>query len=590
MLTFEDISNPSHVPANLLPAGVPELLAPPAAGQPVVTRLLYQQVNAAGTGAFAVDHLAEPLATLMAEDRLAQAIVDMGGDPSEPSFLAGRGAAAASGSSALAQALPPSRTGQADQGVAEMAVLDAGIAFWNPAFTDPNGQSRFATFSGLRLQAGQVVGPQVLTAQQLSDMVARGHSIPGDRENRRQLAILMPSSVYAPGPKGRDLFPPDEMAHGTAMSEMILSTAPADARLHGMELPQDVVRDLTGGLMTGVLVPAVRALIDQVIAARSDTKPFRMVMLVAFGFLGGPQEGMGVPAPLVSALSALLASYRNIGVDVEMVVPMGNHLQDQAHARLTAGRSVGWRIQPDDHSANTLELIYQGRPARLRLTAPDGSKLKLRRKRAALGRILYQGRAIGAVWDEPLGRGMWRTRISLTPSATRNTGLSHAPFGRWQVKLRKGRAVQTWVLRDEVGFDPDPSAPSRRSWLEDGVRPLRDPLGYPFLNDNAAPAGALVLRDGSASLLATHQQAQITSVGAQWSAKPDPTTAQSWYSGNALNGMPPDQWADLSYGAQSEYRSIGPFGRRAVLGNGSPRRYRAAGTSLAAALVAGQRA
>lgn len=591
MLTYEEISSPALAPVNLLPAGLPELLMSPE--QSPAMRLLYQQNHTTGQGALAVGHLPEPLRTLMTEDRLGAALTAMGADASAPVVLAGRDATAEPVAAPATQGWPVLRAGQLADDVAELGVIDAGIAFWNPAFRDAMGCSRFASFSGLRLQPGQVLAADMLSPQVLADMVARGDTIAGDRENRRQLGSLMPSSVYGPGPKGRALFPPHAMAHGTAMSDLILATAPAAARLHGMELPQDVVRDLTGGLMSGALIGAVRAMVDQVVASRADDAPFRLVLLLAFGFLGGPQEGMAARADLVEQLSATLAQYLALGIEVDLVVPMGNHLQDQAHAKLSAGESLGWRIQPDDHSVNTVELIYPVNAthpgAGLRLTAPDGSRVRLRRRRAGLGRLLYKGQAIGAVWDQDIGGGLRRTRISLAPTVTRRSGLSPAPFGRWQIKLRRGEHAQVWVLRDEVGFDADPSAPSRRSWLEDGARPLRDPLGMPFLDDGAAAADALVLRAGSASLLATSHEPQIISVGAQWHHGAHPPQ-QSWYSGNALGGVAPTQWQDLAADAEAAYRPIGPFGRRAVLGNGSRQRFRAAGTSLAAALVAGRRA
>jgi len=587
MLSFHDISDLSHAPDNLLPAGLSALLAPPGAGR---SRVIYQQQAAGQTGALAVGSLPEPLLTLMEQDRLGAALTAMGADPAAGVVLAGEDAAATAGASFAPEVWPAARTDMVPpDNVEEIGIIDAGIAFWNPAFQDSRGVSRFASFGGLTLKSGELLAGETLDPAVLTAMVARGHTSAGDRENRQQLAALLPSSVYAPVAYGRPLFPPNAMAHGTAMTELVLSTASDTARLHGLELPQDVVRDLSGGMMGGVMNGAVRALVDQVVACRSDGNPFRMVLLLAFGFLGGPQEGMAAEHQLVEQLNATLASYRNLGIEVQLVVPMGNHLQDQAHATLPADRKLGWRIQPDDHSLNTLEVIHPGPVAKIKLIAPDGSKVKLKRSRKALGVLKHGGKAIGAVWHQEVGGGLLRTRISLNPSATRQSGLAAAPFGLWQIKLPKGPEAEVWILRDEMGFDANPATPSRRSWLEDGARPLRDPNGMPFLDDSAAPAGALVLRAGSGSLLAAHSAPQITSVGAQWQMAAG-GAKQCWYSGNALDGTAPERWEDLAAGADPAHRPIGPFGWRAVLGNGGQQRYRAAGTSLAAALAAGSMA
>lgn len=87
MLCFHDISDLSHAPDNLLPAGLSALLAPPGAGR---SRVIYQQQSSGQTGALAVGSLPEPLLTLMEQDRLGAALTAMGADPAAGAVLAGR--------------------------------------------------------------------------------------------------------------------------------------------------------------------------------------------------------------------------------------------------------------------------------------------------------------------------------------------------------------------------------------------------------------------------------------------------------------------------------------------------------------------
>jgi len=66
----------------------------------------------------------------------------------------------------------------------------------------------------------------------------------------------------------------------------------------------------------------------------------------------------------------------------------------------------------------------------------------------------------------------------------------------------------------------------------------------------------------------------------------------AYYAGHLAPGAPAPQTLKLSVGlgpgVAKEIAPIGPFDGRAVLGNAGPQRFRALGTSMAAALLAGQ--
>ena len=450
----------------------------------------------------------------------------------------------------------------------------------------PHGRywrARFASCGGLVLRSGAKVSHDVLEPECLAAIQSRGGSRAGDRANRARLAVELPSSVFAGGRGGRPLFGADAQAHGTAMADMVLSTAPRNARLHAVELPAAAVTDITGGLMRGLLVPAVHGAVGQVDALRraeGRDGRYALTLLLAFGFYGGPGGGADGSPEVLDQLRDALSEIRSQGVDVTLVLPVGNHRQAQGHAILGADEPMGWRLVPDDHSPNTAELIHPSGGGPLTLTAPDRSSVTVPVS-GGLGRLEVNGRAAGAVWTRSLDGGLMRTRVTLCATAARKAGLPRAPFGLWQIALP---GAEAWILRDETGFEPDPAAPARGSRFESRGYRQRDRFGLFELGD---PGGASVqvLRAGTASMLAVAETAAIVPVGAGW--REGAALREAPYSGGAKSQNPQPVLVDLATGAGLAERPIGPFGARAALGNGGAQRFRIAGTSVAAALRAG---
>jgi|GEM_PF-3679752 len=259
----------------------------------------------------------------------------------------------------------------------EVGIIDAGIAFWNPAFRDSEGQSRFKTVGALSLIDKSFASSPPL----MPDDVHLFQSRP-DAENRRDLAELL--------------------------------------------------------------------------------VPFRAVILLAFAFTGGPLDGS---ADVLSGMEEVLDVYSERQYNIELILPVGNHLQDQLHAVLEPESQVGWRVLPDDHSANTVEILHGGDPSHIGLTTPGGVQVQLPAA-AGLYRMHLDGRDVGAVWTRDRDDGSWNSRISLAPSASRVRGRPTAPCGRWTMSTADTDAL-CWVLRDETGFEADPFEPARASWLED---------------------------------------------------------------------------------------------------------------------------
>ena len=222
------------------------------------------------------------------------------------------------------------------------------------------------------------------------------------------------------------------------------------------------------------------------------------------------------------------------------------------------------------------------------LAAPNGAPVPLPEE-PGLYRLYLDDVAIGAVWSERIDRTRYRTRVSLVPTATRRIGAPVAPFGYWSIASEQDD-VALWILRDDTGFEADPFQPKRPSWFDDVHYIERDAAGEPARTDDPIIPGApqsVVRREGSASVLASSRHEAITVVTAL-----EEDLRPAFYASLFPEGREADfalrlsdQNPDLVH---SDANPIGPFLGRAVLGNATPDRFRGLGTSMAAALKAGE--
>ena len=482
-----------------------------------------------------------------------------------------------------------------------IGIIDAGISFWNPGFSkekDSRRVSPFKSFGALTVGEGTGITLDRLTPEQIDDMVQAGSSMQGDRKNRRILGRAFPSSVFASKPGERPLFPADGLAHGTAMTEMVFETADPRSSVHALELPRSVLRDLSGGLMRMIFDFAIRSLVKNALGPEQENKggpPFSIVILAAFGFVGGPQSPDIDPPEFLANIQRTLDELRANGIDVTLVLPMGNHRQHRAHARLRNGDAIGWQIQPDDHTSNVLEIIHRSDDRILELTSPGERPEAIEVKDGLTFLIRTRAGKIGALTTTIAGKGGWsRTRVCLAATATTNRNGPRAPAGNWTIRFPEAEEVRVWVMRDETGFEADPRQPARRSWLVDKHYTERDASGA-VLQEDPATHGLRVLRAGTASLLTAYSQKvpnaggkeAIIPVAAGWKGSGDHDIRETPYSGAAFDGVTPVALVDLAKNAKGGTEPVGPFGQRGVLGNGSTNRFRVSGTSLAAALHAG---
>ncbi|PZX14336.1 hypothetical protein LX81_02919 [Palleronia aestuarii] len=495
--------------------------------------------------------------------------------------------------------LPPvPKVRKGSEGPPYIAILDAGIAFWNAAFLAPGGPG-FAAMGGLRIGPGTGPAVEWLDETALAGIPAAGRPAAVARAGET-LARSLVESVFADGAQD-----PRAFSHGTAMAALAASRASRKARLIGLELPVRLGRDASGGILSSVIDLAIRAAVSK--AVELETKAGRgrpqVTLCLAYAFTGGPSDGTH---PALRRLERVLGELAD-HADIRLVVPTGNHLQEDLHARPDRdGDRIGfdWQIPWGDPSANGLELILPAHDAfDLSLVDPSGQGTQTDLGRA--GRyglwLLFEGGAVmGALQKAPSGAGGTRLRLVLAPTARDRArpGRALARPGRWQVALtdrdpcRSGEAdpVAGWILRDDADL-PEPGRPPRRqSWFADRRRPLHDGIGV-LETDDAPRAGDEVRRLGTASVLATIDadalaagtggRAGVTVATASWTALGRPASAPAPYAGRVHPDHPRTT-------ALHVVDAPGPAGGTPTIATATPRRVRVSGTSVAAALEAGR--
>ncbi|WP_158964239.1 hypothetical protein [Chachezhania sediminis] len=153
-----------------------------------------------------------------------------------------------------------------------ICVVDAGIAFWNPAFCSPPGAFYPSVFEGLGfLQLGHgKSGRPGLTCLSDSDMrIIPARARAGAEESiLRELGERFGGSVFGATLHSRSLFRSDRVSRGTRLAHSALASARARLRsrggdrplpgFFGVELPGDVLLDPMGDTLQVALALAVK--------------------------------------------------------------------------------------------------------------------------------------------------------------------------------------------------------------------------------------------------------------------------------------------------------------------------------------------
>lgn len=452
---------------------------------------------------------------------------------------------------------------------AVVVVVDAGIAFWNRRFQDPEGPRfhaiRFFDFDPLVDSQGNPV-PATLERDDL-----RGLCRGSEGEIMQYLRQRYPASFYgsAAAEDRAGLW------HGTAMADLAAGHSGVPDRriaLFGLELPTAMVQDYSGDSLTASLL----AVLNAALAMTTRIRETPVTILLPYAFSGGPQDGTH---PAAQVISTFMAVHARAGLNI--VVSAGNLLQDRLRARLPGTPGEGrplrldWWEAPDDFSVNTVEALIEnvapmnGR-ASLDVKAPTNEEaLSCGLIEGQSRAILRAGAVVGAIMRFQNKGNRARLRLSLMPSGQRGMAVP-APHGRWVLSTPSTQPVDLWILRDDNDRFFDREYPQRQSHFDHPMYRPTSKLGDPGRDDDP---GSPIMRSGTLSPLGTAAAVTVVQADerlgneaqrlAEYSGKPEGPLARD------LHQLVDDGWAQCGVPAAA---------------NGSDRRVRVSGTSAAAAL------
>ena len=454
-----------------------------------------------------------------------------------------------------------------------IGLIDFGIAFWNPRFSDTAFADKFLDIGYLSFDASGGTRPLVSFLGRAGiDRYGTVLSTHGEAQLIKDLGNDYPQSVFAPSSltaDGGPPFQPRNVNHGTAMADLACCANP-NAKLIAIELPTNVVLDSTGSYLTFVAGLALESLISRATELAAGQR-LELKILFPFGFSGGPQDGTH---PVADQIQSALELYPH--VTISLMIPMGNQRQDQIHADLgkidkgEPSKPLYWFVEPGDESANSFDLFIKGSDAGiLRLKPPCAAHIEIPFQDRLFYWVWMDGNLIGAVHCSKSTNGDLRARLSLRSSSS-SIDLS----GAWQVQVLASEEndienASLWILRDFAPYFGRAHANQRPSRFVDERYVKYGDDGLFLLDDTQ---GSLVQRQGSASVLATVPH--VTSVGAQ--EKRENTTETAFYSGAFKSEADnPRRWKLVD--------PKGPASGQTALGNGTPRRFKVTGTSVATA-------
>ena len=410
----------------------------------------------------------------------------------------------------------PDPTLAGDAPLVVVAVIDDGLPFAHRALRDPLGRSR-VEFCWLQGSARQPDNPW-----------PAGGAIPTGREYfRGDIDALIAAHeddedvLYAAAGAfaGEEAYPYTlrrVVSHGSHVMVSAAAAAPDPAvRVIGVQLAPPVTLDTTGEDRWSSILQAFEYVLDRAdrLAAAYGRPRLPLVINFSYGFTGGPHDGTGL---IASRLRTLIDTRIQAGAPTVLTLPAGNSFQERLNGRLTPepdadafAADVPWQVPASDRTSSRLELWFAAGADLDRLALdvvdPQGTVTELAAGELGQAQAQYQlldrrGAAVGRIWRDPHPARAC-IAISLAPTET-PAGVTHAPAGRWIVRLRAepaaalGGPVDIGIQRD---FDPlGYRRGGRQSWL-DTNEPRFDEAGR--CADADAP-GSILARFGSLNDLA----------------------------------------------------------------------------------------
>lgn len=493
-----------------------------------------------------------------------------------------------------------------------MAVIDDGLAYAHPALRDAGNKPRMEF---CWLQSAEIASQ----ADNRTVLFGREHT-------RETLAALLEREgddedafFRAAGSIRRNGMAQPVLglnAHGAHVLHLAAGSWGEDAtsaeldriRLIGVELPAPIVMDSVGFGKDAYILSAFHYIFDRAdkIAEAYGTGPLPLVINFSFGFTGGPHDGND---RLEDAIGALIRARRQeTNAPTELVMPSGNQFLSALHAEISAENqqeddrfSIPWRIQPNDRTANYLEIWYpaevEGNPGAIpeppRITGPGGIRWRADMVEASttqtppqtLWPLAIGGRTYGQVSIDKFREARWRVMVILAPTETAGTAPGGAPAGLWRVDIDASHARgEGSIISCRIQRDRNIAHPlhhGRQSYFDHPEDPVFAEDGRWKQNDEGAK---FTRRFGSLNGLATGEEVIVVGgVVAHSASGPDLPAPYS-----AAGTLRSSSGKKVTCAAASDYSPVLPGIRAAGTRSGSSGRL--SGTSAAAPQVARARA
>lgn len=491
-----------------------------------------------------------------------------------------------------------------------MAVIDDGLAYAHPALRDAENDPRMefcwlqsAEVTSSEAESGTVLFGREHTRETLATLLKRE----GDDEDAfyRAAGSIRRNGMAQPVA--------GLSAHGAHVLHLAAGAwgdeaSPAELdriRLIGVELPSPIVMDTVGFGKDAHILSAVHYIFDRAdrIAAAYDTGPLPLVINFSFGFTGGPHDGND---RLEDAIRALILA-RKTKAPTELVMPAGNQFLSALHAQISTKNlgaedrfSIPWRIQPNDRTANYLEIWYPAEvegelrqpPEPPRVSGPGDIHWKAGKAAAittqtppqTLWPLTINGRTYGQVSIDKFREARWRIMVILAPTETTGTTPSGAPAGLWRIDIDASAArEQDKIISCRIQHDRNIAHPlhqGRQSYFDHPKDPAFAADGRWEQDDERAE---FTRRFGSLNGLATSGEVIVVAgVVAHSAVGPDLPAAYSSAGSNPPSGK------TVTCAAISDHSPALPGVRAAGTRSGSVSRL--SGTSAAAPQIARARA
>ncbi len=403
---------------------------------------------------------------------------------------------------------PMGAIGQIDGMATITGIIDTDIAFANERFRVP-GSMETRIIGYWDQDAGINVGPLFLGIA-IGKTTIDDYLAEFNQNGNVDEAALYEAFFTEFHPKGTQRRIPGSEGHGTHVLDVAAGGDGEDSQILAVDLRQRAVDATHGGLLLPWIVLGALWIVQVSQAASVPAINF------SFGALAGRHDGQ---SPLELFFDRLIASNRVSAI----TLPAGNFCGTDTHASFTGadlakGKTLSWRVQPDDGTSNVLEIWLPAcRPndpfIEFDVMSPTGvtgtftdtgfsDYHELRDNGKVLARIYVQ--CLGLFGATP------RTRITIV---TRHTAYyrDHFQFrggmpdlaGPWKITLRamsieSDQRVELWIERDDALRQARNGA--RQSYF-DAPRPV-----WP----DEAPPNEPVTNAGTLSDIATGSETVVT--------------------------------------------------------------------------------